>query len=340
MFEKSAQREGKGEEMKRDLFEKPKMVVEAAQAQRGWNWMLEILIFAAVFVVSNIAMMIPLIPVSLFLLLSNEQVSRAILLSDDPALLRISVEISSSPIFLMTMLFSEILMIAVVCLFCKLLQKRKMRTLGFVKKGAVKEYLIGLLAGFVFFSFSVLLSVITGGIQLKPSELFLTAPLQVVGNFLLFLLGFMIQGMAEEVMCRSYFMVSYARRYPMYAAVLANALVFAALHLQNSGISVLAFINLVLFGIFASVYFIRRGNIWGIAAFLTMWNLVQGNFYGIEVSGNNMGESFFTASAASGKELLNGGRFGLEGSICVTVVYAAGILLLYCFKNRFQAAEN
>ena len=32
-----------------------------------------------------------------------------------------------------------------------------------------------------------------------------------------------IQGMAEEVLCRSYFMVSLARRYPMWVAVILNA---------------------------------------------------------------------------------------------------------------------
>ena len=44
--------------MNRDLFAKPKMVTDAAKAQKGLNWALEILIFVAVFFVSNIAMMI------------------------------------------------------------------------------------------------------------------------------------------------------------------------------------------------------------------------------------------------------------------------------------------
>lgn len=120
----------------------------------------------------------------------------------------------------------------------------------------------------------------------------------------------------------------------MYAAILTNALFFAALHLMNNGITVLAFINLALFGIFASLYFIRRGNIWGIGAFHSIWNLVQGNFYGIRVSGMPMGNSLFETVSQEGKDLFNGGAFGMEGSIWVTVVLAAGIVFLYIWKNQ------
>lgn len=57
------------------------------------------------------------------------------------------------------------------------------------------------------------------------------------------------------------------------AAVIANSVIFAALHLLNPGVAPLAIVNLILFGIFASCYFIRRGNIWGIGALHSVWNL-------------------------------------------------------------------
>lgn len=326
--------------MKKDLFQKPNMVVEAAQAQKGLIWILEILVFVAVFFVSNIAMMITIMPLSLVLMLTNGRFMNAAAADDVKTMLLIEEEIASSNVYMFGMLASEIIMIIIVCLFCKLLQKRKMRTMGFSKKAAVKEYLLGMAAGFACFSLAVLLSVLTGGLQLELSLTFRLSPVRVLGIFLLFLIGFMIQGMAEEVICRGYFMVSYARRYPVYAAIIANALIFAALHLLNSGISVLAFVNLFLFGVFASVYFIRRGNIWGIVAFHSVWNLVQGNFYGIKVSGMDLSDSFLTATLTEGREVLNGGAFGLEGSLPVTLVLVAGILLLYFWKKKEQVAEN
>ncbi|MCH5271632.1 MAG: CPBP family intramembrane metalloprotease [Lachnospiraceae bacterium] len=325
--------------MKKDLFRKPEMVVEAAQAQKGLVWILEILIFVAVFFVSNICMAIVATPLSLILMFTNGRFMSAAMANDVKAMMLIEEEIASSNVYMLGMLIAEIVMIVIVCLFCKLLQKRKMRTMGFCKKAAVKEYLIGMLAGFACFSLAVLFSVLIGGLKLEISLAFRVAPVRIIGIFLLFLIGFMIQGMAEEVICRGYFMISYARRYPVYAAILANALIFAALHLLNSGISVLAFINLFLFGVFASVYFIRRGNIWGIAAFHSVWNLVQGNFYGIKVSGMDLSDSILTAAPVEGKALFNGGAFGLEGSLPVTVVLIAGILLLYFWKRTEQMAE-
>ena len=134
-------------------------------------------------------------------------------------------------------------------------------------------------------------------------------------------------------------MVSFGRRYPMAAAVIANAVIFAALHLLNPGIAPLAIVNLILFGIFASCYFIRKGNIWGIGAFHSVWNLVQGNFYGIKVSGTTTSCTVFSSTAVGGREIINGGAFGLEGGLAVSLVLIAGILLL-CFVKGKKTSGN
>ena len=320
--------------MNRDLFAKPKMVTDAAKAQKGLNWALEILIFVAVFFVSNIAMMIILFPVEFILLFTKTDYMQAIINNDVQLAMEASQAIMNMESMLVITLLADIMMILVVCLFCKLIQKRKMSTMGFVKKGMIKEYLIGLVAGFAVFSLAVLLGVVSGGLKIEGFN-----PNVSIGMLIAFFVGFMIQGMAEEVICRGYFCVSYARRYPVYAAIIANSLIFAALHLMNSGITVLSFINLVLFGIFASVYFIRRGNIWGIGAFHSIWNFVQGNFFGIKVSGMNLDSSVLTTTAYEGKELLNGGDFGLEGSIWVTIVLIAGTIVLYFLKKKPEAEE-
>ena len=150
----------------------------------------------------------------------------------------------------------------------------------------------------------------------------------------------MIQGMAEEVLCRSYFLVSIGRRYPMWVAVLLNALFFAALHLANNGISVLAFVNLTLFGIFASVYFIKRGNIWGIGAIHSIWNFVQGNFYGIRVSGIETSCTVFDSVSVDGRAWMNGGAFGLEGGLAVTIVLVAATLLMLSQPAKDAVVEE
>lgn len=317
----------------RDLFEKPKCVAEAANAKKGWNWAVEILVFVAVFIVGNIIMAMATLPIQIVLLALDNNYMAALESGDAAVIQDASMKMVSSDAYTICTLFADIVLIVVVCLFCKLFQARKMTTLGFCKKGIFKEYIIGAIAGFAFFSAAVLIGVITGALKIEGINASFS-----IWIFLLYTVGFMIQGMAEEVVCRGYFMVSFARRYPMWAAVLANSLVFAALHLGNSGVSVLALVNLTLFGIFASVYFIRRGNIWGVAAFHSIWNLVQGCFYGIKVSGLDLKGLLITVPR-DGKELLNGGAFGMEGGIIVTIIFCIGIVILY-FLKKYSEQEK
>ncbi|HHT54332.1 MAG TPA: CPBP family intramembrane metalloprotease [Clostridiales bacterium] len=129
-------------------------------------------------------------------------------------------------------------------------------------------------------------------------------------------------------------MVLVSRRYSLPTAILASSVMFALAHSLNKGLSLLAFFNLVLYGIFAALYFIRRGSIWGVAAFHSTWNFVQGNFFGIQVSGLKVGSSVLTSELTETGRLVNGGGFGLEGGLAVTLVLAIGIAVLYFMKPK------
>lgn len=304
-------------------LKKPKMVAEAAAAQKGLHIILELLIFVAVFLVSTIVQMAVLTPVELILMFTDADYLNAAVSGDVQAITLAAEALMQSNALSIAMLFSTAGMILTTLLFCKLIQKRKMTTVGFQKPGMWKEYMCGTGIGFVMFSVAVLICVLTGSLKIRGLSATFSA-----GIFILFVLGYMVQGMAEEVLCRGYFLVSVSRRYPLAAGIAANAVFFAALHLLNNGITVLAFINLVLFGIFASIYFIKRGNIWGVGALHSIWNLVQGNFYGISVSGMQTSCSVLDSEMVAGRELINGGAFGLEGGLAVTIVLIAGSLIL------------
>ena len=291
-------------------IEKPETVRMAQEKRRGMNIFLEILTFLAVIIAVGIVQSLIMIPLQMLMTPANNDLK------------------------LIIMLFSNIGMILVPLGFCKLIQKRNLATLGFRKKGAFKEYLLGAATGFLAFSAAVLICVITGTVKIEEglSETF------TMGMFVLFVLGFMIQGMAEEVLCRGYFMVSLGRRNPMWAAILLNALVFAAMHLLNDGISVLAFINLVLYGIFISLYFMKRGNIWVAGGFHSVWNLAQGNIYGILVSGMRSDCTLLKSTTVQGREIVNGVAFGIEGGLAMTIVCLAGILfLVLCCSNKKES---
>ncbi len=226
-------------------------------------------------------------------------------------------------------LFATVATIIAVLIYCVKIEKRRLFTLGFGKKGAISEYLIGLLIGFIMFSAAygtVLLSgeFKFGGFNTNAS----------IGMLILFFLGFVVQGASEEILLRGYFFVSSAASGNVPTAIFISSALFAALHISNPGISFMAIINLFLFGVFAALYFLRRGNIWGISAVHSVWNFAQGNIYGCKVSGMNMNETLFNSLETHGGTLWSGGSFGPEGGIGVTIVLTVGITILTLMKNK------
>lgn len=302
---------------------KPEAVIKAQEKQRGMNWFLEILVFIAVFLVGGVAQILCMLPIEMLMLSQNGMYQAALEAGDVEGATAAAMQIAASDFYMVASLVATIGMTAVTIAFCRFIQKRRMEAIGFTRQRAGKDYLIGFGMGFVFFSAAVLLCVLTGALKLDG----LSGSFNI-GVFILFTVGFMLQGMSEEVICRGYLMVSIGRRYSMWVAILSNSVIFASLHLFNNGISVLAFINLVLYGIFASLYFVERGSIWGVAAFHSVWNLVQGNFWGLRVSGMAAECSVFRSTLVDNRDIINGGAFGPEGGLAVTIVLAVGIVVL------------
>lgn len=307
----------------RDL-KRPAFMQKAAMGKRGHMAFLEILIAFLVFIVSSFVMGIIQVPLMALYLMSDEKYM-GLLFKGDTASFRQAMEIALQvPDWLMiVVLMSEILMIVVVILYCLLLEKRTPDTLGFRKKGMIRQYALGALGGIVFFSVAYLLCLVTGSIHFHGfSDDIL--PIYIIG----YLLGYLVQGMAEEVLCRGYLLVSLTRRYSVSYSIVISAVFFALLHGMNSHLTFLALINLFLFGVLAALMLVRYENIWIVGAFHSLWNFAQGNLYGIQVSGSSLQKSVFASTSKAELSVINGGAFGMEGGLAVTVVMVAGIAYL------------
>ena len=210
------------------------------------------------------------------------------------------------------------------------MEKRNALSLGLVKKGAVLEYLAGMAIGSALFGSAILIGLLTGWLELSA----VATP--NVGMIILFFFGYVVQGFSEELLCRSYLFVSLSRGNPLWQCVLTSSLLFASLHAFNPNITILAMLNLILFGVLASFYVLRRGSIWGIAAVHTVWNFAQGNVFGISVSGMASTPSLLTTTLKEGDlaNLIHGGAFGLEGGLAVTIALAAGIGALWLCETK------
>ena len=88
-----------------------------------------------------------------------------------------------------------------------------------------------------------------------------------------------------------------------------------------------------LFGVFASLYAMADDGIAGACAIHTIWNFLQGNIFGFEVSGNNMGEPLFLLGEEKAN-IINGGAFGAEGGLAVTVVLAIAVIIVFEKNSR------
>ena len=212
-------------------------------------------------------------------------------------------------------------------------------TLGFIRRGAMREYLIGIVAGVALFSAAVGLCLLAGVATLTKNPV--TPSWWML---LLFLLAFLIQGLSEELLCRSFLMVSLSRRLPLWACAGINSALFSLLHLLNPGITPLALINILLFGLLASLLVLRRGSIWMAAALHSLWNFVEGNLFGISVSGLGGTPSPLVTTVTtdrSWKTLIHGGNFGIEAGLVSTVVFLVGILLVLLMPTtKFPNTRN
>lgn len=225
-------------------------------------------------------------------------------------------------------LFATVTTIIATLIYCCKIEKRRLFTLGFVKKGAVTEYLSGLLIGLILFSAAYGIIILSGEAEFIGLNTEMS-----VGIIIAFFLGFMIQGASEEILLRGYFFVSGAANSNVVISVFVSSALFAMMHYSNHGISIMAIVNLFLFGVFAALYFLRRGSIWGICAIHSVWNFAQGNIFGCKVSGMEMGNSIFL-TVENGSTLWSGGAFGPEGGIGVTIVLSIGIMILTFMKNK------
>ncbi len=225
---------------------------------------------------------------------------------------------------------STIGIILVVLLYCRLVEKRTPESLGFIKKNAGKNYLIGIMIGFLFISSVFIINLLTNSITVT----FDFSSIQwwyIIFSFI----GFMFQGLMEETVCRGFIMNSIASKRGVLAGMIINSIIFALLHSFNSGFTIFAGINLFLVGILFSTLFYYTSSIFLVAAVHTAWNFTVGPIFGVEISGTPIYSPIITTVGNKAHSLLNGGDFGFEGGLSVTLVtLILFAIVLYFIKNK------
>lgn len=209
--------------------------------------------------------------------------------------------------------------------------QRPFWSLGFENRGALRHTLGGVLVAGLMIAVTAGLAILSGA-EPSKSE---TPELTALGIGLLSLLAYAVQGPAEEVLFRGWLLPVIGSRYRPWIGVFVSAFVFSLAHAASSGITLLAFLNLFLFGIFAAVYVLTEGGLWGICAWHAVWNWAMGDLLGFALDGTAH-SGLLISIRAPGPNIITGGAFGLEGGLAATAVFLIAIGIIAARSRRVE----
>lgn len=205
-----------------------------------------------------------------------------------------------------------------------LYERRPFRTIGLEPPGAVWKFLRGMAIGLGLFTLVVSLMLLPGYVTWDTAD----PPrpgLAALGGVLIVLLGWLVQGAAEEVLARGWLMPVVGARYGPWLGVLLSAAVFALAHSLNSDFSPLAAANICLVGLLFACYALWEGGIWGVCGLHVAWNWAQGNLFGFQVSGLGVSAGALLDLRQTGPGLITGDAFGPEGGLAATAVILSAL---------------
>ncbi len=213
-------------------------------------------------------------------------------------------------------------------------EKRPLWTIGLERPGAVLKYLRGLLVGLLMFAVSIGLAAAFGFVAFEEGRPAQSQGGSALGGVLLVFLGWMVQGSAEEALTRGWLLPVIGGRYRPFWGVLISSLTFAIYHSINPNLSLIAVLNLFLFGILTAFYALSEGGLWGVFGLHTAWNWAQGHLFGFEVSGLPPAGGTLFNLIEVGPDVVTGGPFGPEGGLMVTTVLLMSGGLVWWVSER------
>lgn len=217
-------------------------------------------------------------------------------------------------------------MILSIVIFWRKFDKKPLSDIGLINlKDGFKDLIIGLILGAVTLTIVFFILLVTGNIKLIAA---LSRP-----NFnisaLTGLILFIFVGINEEMFARGYCFTVLKQSTNKWIALIVSSIIFAAMHSLNSGISFLSYVNLFLFALLAMYITIKSGNLWLSIGLHITWNYFEGNVFGFLVSGNEANGIYNVRNTTD--NIINGGQFGPEGGLIVTLVLILSFLFIWKF---------
>jgi membrane protease YdiL (CAAX protease family) len=158
---------------------------------------------------------------------------------------------------------------------------------------------------------------------------------ELVAPLLVWVVGFAMLGVAEELLFRAYPLFTLRRAIGFWPAAFVLSVFFSAFHAGKDGETWVDLLGLVLFGLFAAFTVWRTGSVWFAIGFHAAFN-----FFGLVVySAPNGGELLpgrLLADQFSGPDWLTGGSLGPEASALAFPLFAALFVLFGLRQPRIS----
>ena len=159
------------------------------------------------------------------------------------------------------------------------------------------------------------------------------------GALLAVLLCVFVQSSSEELVCRGYlYQKLYKRFHKPAIAILGNALLFALLHVFNPGVTLLAILDIFIFGVLCSLIVYYWDSLWCAFAVHTAWNFTQNIVFGLPNSGMMVPFSLFKLNVATARDsFFYNVAFGVEGTVFAVLIDAAACVLVWLLGRKHGA---
>lgn len=227
--------------------------------------------------------------------------------------------------------YGYIVIAAVALLYWKLIEKKPLSQMGLT--GRFGNYFIGALSGVLLLAVSVAAIVLTGSIKYHGTF----ENIDVV-MIILLIGGFIVQGAAEEFLCRGIVLHALREKTSVRLATAIGTVAFIIPHLPSlldGGMlyGAVGVVNLVLISDVLSQLTIRFNSIWAACGLHSFWNAVLYVILGLNLSGSNETVTAVFDMQSAGSSILNGGEYGIEASIVTTAVLTVAAVLIWCIDQ-------
>jgi membrane protease YdiL (CAAX protease family) len=227
------------------------------------------------------------------------------------------------------------LRVLLVGLWVSRYEHRGLRSLGLQRDGAPGRFLVGFAVGLGLLALILAVLGLTGQLATTAGTPSLRGSAALAG-VLVMLVGWLVQASGEEVLFRGFLLQSIGARTAVWVGVAVQALLFMVSHQSGLG-SPIALVNLVLFAVFAALYALRQGSLWGVIGFHAGWNWALGNVAGLTVSGQDIPGGSLFGLRIDGPTAVSGGTFGVEGSLLVTAAFGLAAVAVWWSGRRGPA---